>query len=149
MSWNERERRPSACAKASRCILVTFNVLTWITPWFSEKIRNMIVLSKVHKQDAITFLDHVQERLKCCGGRSFVDYTENEMDMPWSCYYGEGNVQLRGCGEVLVQHFRENALAVGLVTLGILFLQIGLCACALVQFFDKQVVRPRLQASSV
>ncbi|OQR67858.1 23 kDa integral membrane protein-like, partial [Tropilaelaps mercedesae] len=120
-----------------------------LRPWLSQRIRDMIVRSKVQKEDAITFLDHVQERYSCCGGFRVEDYTENEMDLPWSCFFGEASVHEKGCGEVLVEHFKANGLAVGLIALTILFLQIILCVSAWAQFFDKRVIRPRLEASSV
>ena len=45
-------------------------------------LQDTIKRVKLDKQQAVRFMDNIQEKLKCCGGFSFEDYTREEMDLP-------------------------------------------------------------------
>lgn len=139
---------------------ITLMVLVWkhsstqkTKDVISKVIQDIIYRKKVLKPEATTFLDHVQERLQCCGGKDYEDYAVQEMDLPGSCFYmGAGHqyeVYENGCGAILVYHFNTNGLYIGLIALFILLLQIIFTACSCALYFNKRVFRKRIAESNV
>ncbi|XP_003743769.1 23 kDa integral membrane protein [Galendromus occidentalis] len=115
----------------------------------SREFQSAINRMKLDKKQATHFMDTIQENLQCCGGFSFEDYTQQEMDLPPSCYFGDASVYDVGCGKMLMRHLNANGLAVGLIAVSILLLQLGLIVCSWSIFFNKRELRRRIAASKV